>query len=874
MAEKSLKQLNEERLVQKEILDTILKQAKSDKERIAIKKNLAEADERTRDAYREALDSLRDINEQVKNINAENKRKVSDLATEASQLKGLTGLQASLVQFEQQKIQKLAAMPGLNENVRDSVQSISDLNQDLLKTSSEDVIQRALINKQLDAEFENLKGARGAHAHLRALMQKERDMAEGISQMTEKQQEFLDKQLAVYDNIKDTIGGILETASLLTSTVGGVMGSAIIGAGYAAEALGKNVREMGGYLGSATISSTLLSTAFDSAESVTKGLAKEMGGLKDVSFQAQLNTNLMATNMGISGEEAATLTGAFARLNGNSIEMAQNMAASTKEFAKQNGVIPSQVMGDIAAHAEEFAAYGKDGGQNIAEAAVQAAKLGVNMGTLTTVTDGLLDFESSITKELELGAMLGKNINLNRARSLAYEGKIGASIKETINQLGGIEAFNQMDIFAKREAAKTLGISVEELQKMSSNMDKLNDDGTFQKTTFESWSESLTAFATGPLGSTLKGLGSAVIAAGQFNTGLQSMGLNIGGMVRGLGTGLKHLIMYPIHLAKAAAIKLGGMMGFGDGVVGKYGGSKPPSLPTPPQISNPIPPSAGPVNADKSMGDKLKDLAGGLKEMGNAKVLFGALNLIPTALGFVTMLPAIPGMALLGLVAPGAAAGLGILGPALKSFGATVKGALPEIGIGLLVLAAFGASMIPLAYSLGLAAPAISAFGDVILGVFKGIGSVIESIGIAIGSVIGSVANGFTTLFDSITLEKVTAIGLLSLAFMGLAGSLMFLGSAGIFALPALLGIAAASAGVAVVAGLFGIGGDSTAGENSAVEGGSLSEYEETMLEKMDSLISAVSANKDVYLDKDRVTSLVMQKSDRSILNKLNIFNA
>jgi len=46
------------------------------------------------------------------------------------------------------------------------------------------------------------------------------------------------------------------------------------------------------------------------------------------------------------------------------------------------------------------------------------------------------------------------------------------------------------------------------------------------------------------------------------------------------------------------------------------------------------------------------------------------------------------------------------------------------------------------------------------------------------------------------------------------------------------------------------------------------------MLEKMDSLISAVSANKDVYLDKDRVTSLVMQKSDRSIMNKLNIFNA
>ena len=104
MADKSLRQLQEERLIQKEILDTILKQAKSDKERLAIKKNLADADEKTRDAYKDALDTLKEINEQVKTIKSENKTKISDLATEASQLKGLSGLQASLVQFEQDKI--------------------------------------------------------------------------------------------------------------------------------------------------------------------------------------------------------------------------------------------------------------------------------------------------------------------------------------------------------------------------------------------------------------------------------------------------------------------------------------------------------------------------------------------------------------------------------------------------------------------------------------------------------------------------------------------------------------------------------------------------------------------------------------------------
>ena len=48
------------------------------------------------------------------------------------------------------------------------------------------------------------------------------------------------------------------------------------------------------------------------------------------------------------------------------------------------------------------------------------------MSSLTNVTDGLLDIENSLTSELELGAMLGKNINFEQARRLVYEGEIGS----------------------------------------------------------------------------------------------------------------------------------------------------------------------------------------------------------------------------------------------------------------------------------------------------------------------------------------------------------------------------------------------------------------------------------------------------------------
>jgi hypothetical protein len=184
------------------------------------------------------------------------------------------------------------------------------------------------------------------------------------------------------------------------------------------------------------------------------------------------------------------------------------------------------------------------------------------MSTLGKVTDGLLDFESSITKELELSAILGRNINLTRARGLAFQGKIGASVKETIKQLGGQVAFEKMNVIEKRAAAEALGLSVEELSKMAKNMDKLNDDGTMQLSTFETWSQSLSAFASGPLGKSLKGLGGFAIAAGQATPFLKDMGVNMGGMVKNSAKVLKNLTMM-------AASGIGKLFGGASGALGK-----------------------------------------------------------------------------------------------------------------------------------------------------------------------------------------------------------------------------------------------------------------------------------------------------------------
>ena len=120
------------------------------------------------------------------------------------------------------------------------------------------------------------------------------------------------------------------------------------------------------------------------------------------------------------------LIGGFARLGDGTGTGYDDM--DYKISLKQQGVIPSDVAGDLAANTEKFAEYGKDGGKNMIEAAIAAKKLGLEMSSLTNVTDGLLDIENSLTSELELGALLGKNINFEQARRrLAYEGEIGSA---------------------------------------------------------------------------------------------------------------------------------------------------------------------------------------------------------------------------------------------------------------------------------------------------------------------------------------------------------------------------------------------------------------------------------------------------------------
>ena len=787
--------------------------------------------------YQNLYNKLLSINKQVAKLQDKNTAYLETLGDQQTSVKQLTGIYSSFAAIEQDRIKKQAHMLNMDRTQAMTYDRISALNQKILELSSEETVKRAILTKEVDDELATLTQKRGIYGQMTASLKRQTKQAIYFASLTKQQKEFLEDQIAVYDKIKNTIGGILETAKLLTSTVSGVLGAGFIGAGYAAEALGKTVREMGGYMGGVTFQVTALGTIFPSAVESAKGLSREFGGLKDVSMQTQLNTNLMATNMGISGDEAASLTGNFARLNGGSAAVAEDMAESTKQLALQNGLVPSDVMKDVAGSSKAFAEFGKKGGKNIGEAAVAAGKLGVNMNALTNVTDRLLDFESSINDELELGAMLGKNLNLNNARSLAYNGQIGDAVKETLNQLGGIDAFNKMDVFQKRKAAQLLGLSVEEFQKMATNSDKLNADGTMQLTTFESWSQSLSAFASGPLGSALKGVGSMVIAAGQFNSGLGVMGTSIGGLVKGTGQVLSNLLQMvagPVingmkaigsSLANSGVGKAVG--GIKDKLLAGVGGGVKPDVPKGPGMGK------GPDLAQKGgMLDSMKSI-----DMG--AVLKGAAALVLVAAAVFVFGKAVQEF----MKVSWTAVGMAVVSMLALVGAVALLGAIMSSGVGAIAILAGAAAMLIVAASV------------LVLGIALQ----------AIGTGFQMLSNGLTTLTPNITaiggvlmglVETIPAIVLLSGALFGLAAALTAVGIAGIIAAPGLMALATVNAIAGGITSILG-GGDS--GKDS----------------HMDELIAEVKGLRDdlnagkvaVYLDGVKVTAGVSKTVDKQGTN-------
>lgn len=218
---------------------------------------------------------------------------------------------------------------------------------------------------------------------------------------------------------------------------------------------------------------------------ISTGLVNTFGSLLAITEKDVKVVAMFSKIIGVSGEEAANLYKIISDISSGNAEMAASLIVSTKEWAKQRKVAPQAVFKDMAENAEFIAKYTKDGGENIAKAAIEARKMGMNLSVAAKIADGLLDFETSIRNQLEAGFFVGRNINLDRARYLQVIGDELGLQQEIVKVMGSREEFENMNVFGRMKLAKALNITVAELLHMLTVQEKLKVSADDTLSTYE-----------------------------------------------------------------------------------------------------------------------------------------------------------------------------------------------------------------------------------------------------------------------------------------------------------------------------------------------------------------------------------------------------
>ena len=204
-------------------------------------------------------------------------------------------------------------------------------------------------------------------------------------------------------------------------------------------------------------------------EEAQKAILSNLGGSVDEAIKLSLNFARTAAATGQSADNLSSTLSVMESISSASREVLLNQIRSNAAMIEAAGVAPALVMRDIAENAEFFASFAKDGGQNLIAAGTAARKLGLDMSAVSSITESLLDFETSIEKSMEASLLLGRQINTDRARQLALTGDQEGLMKEVRRLVGSEAEFNEMSVLARRALAESVGVNVEQLSRLVRN---------------------------------------------------------------------------------------------------------------------------------------------------------------------------------------------------------------------------------------------------------------------------------------------------------------------------------------------------------------------------------------------------------------------
>ena len=380
----------------------------------------------------------------------------------------------------------------LNTNLTEASSIIDDVKEgngdisELLKKQAE---TEKLINKlKRENRILELEGSDVANDLIKA-NQSQIDSSQAIVNTAQVEIDIQSDKIAkqkksedMMKNLSDLTGGLSDKALAFGKALNGpkLIVAAIVGLMKMLLDVNQEITEIGKGLGVSANEARNVRANFAAIQgassnvlNTTKEISKAQGTLNEalgtsatmISGKILDGMATLQNRMGLSAE-AATSFAQSAMLSGQSVEQLKLAAIGSataverergtrldiRGILKETGTITGQIRAQLGGSVEA-----------IASAVAKAKSLGMELKGVAAAGKQLLNFEQSISAELEAELLTGRQINLERARLAALTGDYSTLTEEINANVGDFYEFSKLNVIQQESLAKAVGMEADAL---------------------------------------------------------------------------------------------------------------------------------------------------------------------------------------------------------------------------------------------------------------------------------------------------------------------------------------------------------------------------------------------------------------------------
>lgn len=192
---------------------------------------------------------------------------------------------------------------------------------------------------------------------------------------------------------------------------------------------------------------------------------KELGTSAMLTDEQLTTMTKLREAAGFTNEELAGIAKISITTGKEAEKITGEVLAQAKISATRLGVVVNErdIVKDIAKVSSATTLSLGKSAEAIADAVTTAKALGMELSKVEAIAGSILQFESSIEDELSAELLIGKELNLDRARFAALNNDVATVAKEISSQIGTAAEFGKMNRIQQESLAKAVGMNREEL---------------------------------------------------------------------------------------------------------------------------------------------------------------------------------------------------------------------------------------------------------------------------------------------------------------------------------------------------------------------------------------------------------------------------